>query len=413
MQSGRLEDAARLWSQVLAAAPEHPQALFHLGQHKLMQKDQAAALDLLERAAKADPAAPAIPLNVAFVYRASGNTAAEIAALDRALAIDPYFFPALLAKGTALNRAGRRKLAAQVYKAALTIAPPDDQLVPEMRKQLELARKNVAEDAEQLDRHLEARIEGFRSQQTVSGVRRAEMCKDVILGRRKVYVQQPSMLHFPELPAIQFYDREMFDWLLALEACTDAIRAEFLNAYGKDNGAFVPYVDHPEGAPLNQWQELNRSSRWSVLFLWKDGQRMDEACARCPVTAAAVEAAPQAHIPNFAPTANFSVLAPRTRIPPHTGSTNVRLIVHLPLIVPDGCTYRVGNETRVWEEGKAWVFDDTIEHEAWNGSDEPRVILMFDIWNPLLSPAERQVISALLNGLQSYYGADAPVQFGG
>ena len=79
-------------------------------------------------------------------------------------------------------------------------------------------------------------------------------------------------------------------------------------------------------------------------------------------------------------------------IPPHTGVTNVRSIVHLPLIVPEGCTFRVGGETRPWVESQAFVFDDTIEHEAHNPTDRDRAVLILDTWNPHLSEAERAMI---------------------
>ena len=91
----------------------------------------------------------------------------------------------------------------------------------------------------------------------------------------------------------------------------------------------------------------------------------------------------------------FSILDEHSRIPPHTGSDNVRATVHLPLIVPDGCGLRVGSETRIPAAGKAWVFDDTIEHEAWNDSGEPRAVLIFDIWNPLLTEPERAAVRAI------------------
>jgi aspartyl/asparaginyl beta-hydroxylase (cupin superfamily) len=159
---------------------------------------------------------------------------------------------------------------------------------------------------------------------------------------------------------------------------------------------FAPYIAYPAGAPVNQWGELNHSRRWSTFFLWKDGARQDAACALCPETAALLERLPMARQPGFAPTAMFSALEPRTRIPRHTGSSNVRLIVHLPLVLPGPAGFRVGNETREWEVGRAWVFDDTIEHEAWNDADETRVILIFDIWNPLLSEAERELITAMM-----------------
>jgi len=94
------------------------------------------------------------------------------------------------------------------------------------------------------------------------------------------------------------------------------------------------------------------------------------------------------------PTAFFSVLRPRTHLPAHTGVSNVRAIIHLPLVVPAGCRFRVGGETREWRAGEAWAFDDTIEHEAWNDSDELRAILIFDTWNPHLSEVERRLLAA-------------------
>jgi aspartyl/asparaginyl beta-hydroxylase (cupin superfamily) len=66
--------------------------------------------------------------------------------------------------------------------------------------------------------------------------------------------------------------------------------------------------------------------------------------------------------------------------------------VHLPLIVPEGCRYRVGAEWREWEVGEALVFDDSIEHEARNDGDGSRTVLIFDVWNPLLSEAERDMV---------------------
>jgi aspartyl/asparaginyl beta-hydroxylase (cupin superfamily) len=102
----------------------------------------------------------------------------------------------------------------------------------------------------------------------------------------------------------------------------------------------------------------------------------------------------------------FSVLQPKTRIPSHTGVSNTRLVVHLPLILPPDCRFRVGNETRAWRDGEAWVFDDTIEHEAWNDSDRPRTILIFDIWSPYLSAAERELIARVTAAADAFNGAD-------
>ena len=121
---------------------------------------------------------------------------------------------------------------------------------------------------------------------------------------------------------------------------------------------------------------------------------------------AATAALPQPVLPGRSPAAMFSNLQPRTRIPPHTGVANVRLVTHLPLILPGGCGFRVGGETREWKIGEAWVFDDTIEHEAWNNSDETRVILICDVWSPYLSPDEQRLVGQVMAAMDTFN--DAP-----
>ena len=136
---------------------------------------------------------------------------------------------------------------------------------------------------------------------------------------------------------------------------------------------------------------------WSALFLCENGRVDEQLIARCPKTWEAVNQAPLARIPGWGPTVMFSLLKAGARIEPHTGMFNTRLVCHLPLIVPPKCIFRVGNEVREWREGKLFIFDDTIEHEAWNDSGEDRVVLIFDVWRPELSARERDELTALLS----------------
>jgi len=161
--------------------------------------------------------------------------------------------------------------------------------------------------------------------------------------------------------------------------------------------------------PLRQWKELNHSRRWSAYFLCNQGRIEEPHLERCRRTAAVLARVPQVDIPGRGPTAFFSILDAHTRIPPHTGVTNTRVTVHLPLIVPPGCGFRVGGETREWQVGTGWVFDDTIEHEAWNDSDVPRAILIFDVWNPELTPLERDLVRETTVALSKYHEAEGPV----
>lgn len=404
-QERRLDEAAGLWGDVLRLIPEHPQALFHLGQHALYRKDLGGARALLQRAASADPRNPAVPLNLAFLCRGAGDAQGELAFLTQSLAIDPYFYPALLARGMLEERTGASRKAAGTYRDVLKIAPPDEQLTGEMQRALAHAREVVDRNAQALDDFLRARLAPVEDKYRGERLARFEECRDIALGRKKPFVHEPSLLLIPRLPAIAFYDNADFPWLKELEDAVPAIREELLQVLREDGAEFTPYVDHPLGAPVNQWAELNRSMKWNAFFLWKDGVRMDKQCGRCPKFAALLDTLPMIGIPNFGPTVLFSVMEPRTHIPPHSSVTNARLVVHLPIVVPPGCRFRVGNETREWREGKAWVFDDTLNHEAWNDSDERRVIVMIDVWNPLLTAAERELVSALLNGMRDYYGA--------
>lgn len=124
--------------------------------------------------------------------------------------------------------------------------------------------------------------------------------------------------------------------------------------------------------------------------------------ARCPVTMAVLESLPLPRIAGRGPMALFSLLAPHTHIPPHWGMLNTRLIVHLPLIVPDHCRLRVGNHVQAVEAGKAMIFDDSIQHEAWNDSDAVRVVLLFEIWRPELDESERAALTAMFEAIRSY-----------
>jgi aspartyl/asparaginyl beta-hydroxylase (cupin superfamily) len=149
---------------------------------------------------------------------------------------------------------------------------------------------------------------------------------------------------------------------------------------------------------------------WSAFYLWQAGAPVPENAARCPATMAALDDAPLCRIPARTPSVLFSLLRPGAHIPPHHGFTNARYICHLPLIVPEGCGMRVGGETRPWIEGQACVFDDSIEHEAWNrNADQLRVVLIFDIWRPELTEAERKMVGAVLEAVDSYAGGPVVV----
>jgi aspartyl/asparaginyl beta-hydroxylase (cupin superfamily) len=389
---GRHEAAAQLLRTVIEKNPLHVDALNALALIALGSRDSEGAIHYLERAAAAEPGTAPIRFNLFQAFEMAGDLGRGLDSLDRALAIDPYYVPAILMKADVLERLGRLPESLAMFRAIVAVGPNADSLPEPARAALARGLAMVRADDDRRAAALARPLAEIEAAHPGADLHRARAYAEQRTGRRKVYQQQPVGGHFPYLPAIEFFPRGHFPWLAALEAETAAIRGELLSLLADGDRGFRPYVAFEPTQPVNQWGELNHSSRWSAWFFWQDGVRQEENCARCPATAAAVEAAPLLDLPDKGPTAMFSILEPRTRIPPHTGSNNVRTTVHLPLIVPEGCGFRVGSETRTWRVGEAWAFDDTIEHEAWNDSDEPRAILILDVWNPLLTEAERSAV---------------------
>ncbi|MEO8813546.1 MAG: aspartyl/asparaginyl beta-hydroxylase domain-containing protein [Caulobacteraceae bacterium] len=368
----------------------------------LRDRDWRGALAAIE----ADPARATVEglLDKALAQRMLHDLDGAVASLDAALAIEPRNFIALLSRGALLERLGRRAEAAETYRNALTVGAPDGPLPPALEAAIAHARDMLAARVAALAQHLRAAVAPVRTRFAGESLERFDESLSIYAGDARAYVQEPLLLHYPRLPAIPFYERRLFPWLAELEAATPVIQAELATAVEARADEFTPYIAFPPGVPVNQWRDLNHSRRWSSFFLWKDGVRQDGACALCPRTAALLASLPIAEQPGFAPTAMFSMLDARTTIPAHTGSANTRLIVHLPLVLPGPARFRVGNVTRPWRMGEAWVFDDTIEHEAWNDADTARTILIFDIWNPYLSEGERELVSAMMTAKNAFTG---------
>jgi aspartate beta-hydroxylase len=343
-------------------------------------------------------------LNLAVVRRQLQDYDGAFQALREALRLDNRNFTALLMQAALLDKLGRAQEAALAYGIALVQAPPDAELDGPTRQAVARARAVHAEHVGALGRFIRERVAGSRDALTGAERRRLESFIDTTLRTRKRYRQEPMEYWYPGLPDIEFYEREEFPWLADFEAATAGIQRELGRILVEDEAGFAPYIQYDDHLPLDQWRELNKSPRWSAFHFYDKGREIAERIARAPGTMAAMRRLPQAVVDQRSPTGMFSVLQPKTRIPPHTGIANFRLVVHLPLVLPPACGFRVGGETREWRIGEAWVFDDTIEHEAWNDSHEVRIILICDVWSPRLSPEEREAIRSVIAATDAFRG---------
>lgn len=188
---------------------------------------------------------------------------------------------------------------------------------------------------------------------------------------------------YPDLPSQPWFEASSFPLVAYLESHYDAIRQETMS--------LNPFSFHRES------ERIQRSGAWDVAFFYERGRRRHEVCEACPVTTRGIEG--HGAVLTMAGLAYISRMRAGTHIRAHTGPTNLRVRCHLGIRVPDGdCAIRVENDTRPWEEGKCLVFDDRFEHEAWNRTDQDRVVLIVDLWHPGLSGTE----VSLLGGLHRY-----------
>jgi beta-hydroxylase len=174
------------------------------------------------------------------------------------------------------------------------------------------------------------------------------------------------------------YDHSVFPWVAEIEAEWQTIRKELENVLTRKDE--LPDF-HEIAADV---ASISDAPGWKTFLLSAYGLKSGKNIAQCPGTWRILQKVPGLK------TAMFSIFEPGKHLPAHRGPYNGLLRLHLGLIVPEPrgqVAIRVENQICHWEEGRAIVFDDAYEHEAWNNTGKIRVILFVDFVKPLRFPA--------------------------
>jgi aspartyl/asparaginyl beta-hydroxylase (cupin superfamily) len=194
---------------------------------------------------------------------------------------------------------------------------------------------------------------------------------------------------FPGLSTAPCHERTRFAWVPELEREYETIRREVLAVFDARGSTFEPYP-------------LVNNPRWKTLPFYKGGVRDDANCALCPQTVKLLETlVPGSTVRE----AMLSVLEPGGYLQPHIDNAIPLLTCHLGLVVPERCGIRVGDTRATWREGECLVIDTTFEHEAWNRSAHPRIVLLVDFWHPDLSDIERRFFTSVFEAQMALQGA--------
>jgi len=172
-----------------------------------------------------------------------------------------------------------------------------------------------------------------------------------------------------------FFDVNEFSWV-------EEIESDFITIQNEMNTLINSDVRIPEFRKLSKRLAggITKGKAWQTHMMYLYGYKSTRGCRACPLSDRIIQ-----KIPGMT-TAFFSILTPGTRLSPHRGPYNGVLRYHLALKVPrtpELCGLRVKDEARYWEEGKSLVFDDAYDHEAWNNSEEVRIVLFVDFLRPL------------------------------
>ena len=356
--------------------------------------DLSRAIGLLEQAGETVPNDAQLWLKLAALRRAARQPGKALDAVNRALQLAELDFMALTMRATLVEQLAP-ELAGEAWARALHQRPPGE-LPPQLRDAL--ARGEAVRDAWIAERE---RALGDATVELAAGANADEAARIArfqsnVLRKTRPYHSEPTHFAFPGLAEREFHNRAEHPWLAEVEEATDIIATELATVMSAERAELVPYIQYAEHEALAQWRELNRNPDWTAIHLIRNGERIDANARHCPATMELISKLPQPDIPGAGPNAMFSLLAPHTTIPPHVGVSNARLVTHVPLIIPEGCWFRVGAETRYWQRGEAFVFDDTIEHEAANPSDQLRVVFIFDVWHPGLTGLEREAVRRVI-----------------
>ncbi len=356
--------------------------------------DLERAVRLLREVTKLGTDDPGVWMKLAGLERASGAPSAALEAVHRGLALSPLDFTLLLMRASILQRMNH-PAAGEAWSHAVA-QKPDGQLHPQIAAAVGEAETRAAEWTESRGRGMQSAMAAAESKACEDELERIRRFRSNALRLTRPYHSEPTDFSFPGLAEREFHPRRLFPWLEELEASTDAIEAEMHAVMAAERAELVPYIQYDDHLPMDQWKTLNRNPDWTAIHLLQNGRTVEANAQHCPNTLELLRKLPQPVIAGASPNAMFSLLKPGAHIPPHVGVNNTRLVCHLPLKVPEGCWFRVGAETRFWKRGEAFVFDDTIEHEALNPSEELRVVFIFDVWHPDLTVVEREAVAALI-----------------
>ncbi len=393
--------AEKAFNMVLENDAFNVEARTFLARIAMQAGNPLQAFEHLQIATRINPNNAALWRSLALCHMALEQWPDAQMALEKCLQLAPKMHVARLHLGKVQEQQGQHSAATKTYLQTLSQAQRDGLwltsesmppwLLLDITHAIEMANNGRNELYHSIMTPLIAR---FGS----DDLKRVDACVKGILGFEQVSSsnpkQKPTFMLFPGLPETPVFSNALFPWFEQLESRFEAIRLEAEQVLSQQNG-LSPFLALTESDKVSDYLG-GQQPNWDAYFFYRHGEKFSAHHLACPNTAAALEALPLVRIAEHAPEICFSVLAAGTHILPHYGTSNIRSVVHLPLIVPNNCALKVFDTEITGVAGKCFAFDDTFLHEAWNRGAETRAILLMDTWNPHLTELEKLAMTDVI-----------------
>jgi aspartate beta-hydroxylase len=408
--SNQVLQAEVVYAGILKEWPECVEAGVLLARFAMERGDAMRAANLMERVRMQEPNEPQLAVNLALAYAHSNRPAAARNLLEQTIATSPDFHQAWLILGQLKNAtgdtAGSNKALFQAVRRAQDkgLWLSEDTTPPHLLKTVLDAMERLRTWRREL---FMGAFDALRIQFGADELKRVERALTGYLREWDATPadarQRPKFLYFPDIPSTPYLDIKLLPWAPKLIEAYPAIRAEAAQLIS-EKLPLPGFLTFKEGDRVEDYL-TGSNAAWDAFFFYRHGKRFDDNHLRCPNTSRLLESIELCRIRDQAPEICFSVLAAGSHIVAHYGVTNARAVVHLPLIVPPDCALNiVDGPTHHWKEGEPMMFDDTFQHEAWNRSNQTRVILLMDVWNPHLSEVEKQAMKLLVESISDFEG---------
>jgi aspartate beta-hydroxylase len=416
--SGQVLQAEQLYATILIERPGELAALSALADLAVQRGDFSRAAQFLDDATRHHPGDFQLKLSYAAVLSKTNQLAKGIEQLESVVASAPTFYAAWLFLGQLLDAKGNRAGALQAWFKAVIGAQRAGQWIDERTTESQIIDQVIAAIEQVRVGRKELLYSSYQDLRLRYSSKELERVDRALSGYLREWNatppdarQRPRFFYFPDLPNQPYHDPFLHSWAKQLQSSFEAIRNDAMRVFAEDQ-EFQPFLEKRADRPNPEHiKGAGAAPSWEAFFFYRHGERFDNNHDRCPATSAVLESIDLCRISEQAPEICFSVLRPGTEILPHYGVSNVRLVMHLPLIVPEKCALNlidVGEHH--WKEEQLVMFDDTYQHEAWNHSDSPRIVLLMDCWNPHLTPVERVAVKQLVEMITAFQLADRASQ---